>query len=120
MTFGRSIATCFSKYATFRGRASRSEFWWWQLFVVLFPGACFLIGFFLAGAIPLLSIIPLIGMISCLVFIIPTLAVTIRRLHDTGRSGLTWFVQFIPFIGPIILWVFLLQCSDDDEYNPYD
>lgn len=80
MTFSDSIQTCFKKYATFSGRASRSEYWWWVLFV------------FVAGLIPML------GMIVSLVTLIPYLAVTARRLHDGGRSG--WWQ-----VGPISLGI---------------
>ena len=69
MNFIESIQTCFRKYFTFSGRAQRSEFWWFVLF----------------GTI--LSFIPFINMISGLVLLIPNLAVTARRLHDTDRSG---------------------------------
>lgn len=73
MTFVESIQTCFRKYATFSGRASRSEFWWWVLFGIL------------GGLVT--SIIPFINAIFSIALIIPNLAVTARRLHDTDRSG---------------------------------
>ncbi len=101
MTFGESISTCFSKYATFSGRASRSEYWWWQLFT-------FLIG-----------CIPLAGFIAIFVFFIPNLAVGVRRLHDTGRSGWNFLWAFLPIIGTIILLVFFLTDSEsDNQYGP--
>jgi uncharacterized membrane protein YhaH (DUF805 family) len=79
MTFSESIQTCFRKYATFEGRASRSEFWWWALFVAV------------------ASMIPMLGMIISLATLIPYLAVTARRLHDSGRSG-WWQVAPISLI----------------------
>ncbi|MBR6459349.1 MAG: DUF805 domain-containing protein [Actinomycetaceae bacterium] len=88
----------FQKYATFSGRASRGEFWWSYLALIL---ASFVLGF--------VELIPVIGVIVGLVFsfgtIIPSLAVSVRRLHDTNRSG--WFL-LIPFglsiVGCIILF----------------
>lgn len=96
MTFGESIRICFSKYADFNGRASRSEFWWWALFTVL--------------ASATLSIIsePLSGLFS-LGTALPSLAVGARRLHDTDRSGWFQLIWLIPIIGWIILIVFFAQ-----------
>ena len=79
MTFPESIKTCFSKYATFTGRASRSEYWWFYLFI--------LIG----------SFIPVISIIFSLATFVPTIAVTSRRLHDVDRSG-WWQVAPISMI----------------------
>jgi len=79
MPFSKSISTCFTKYATFSGRAPRSEFWWWTLFT------------WLVGII--LGLVPLVGTIFQLAILLPTLAVTARRLHDTDRSG--WW-QLLP------------------------
>ena len=69
MTFVDSIKTCFNKYATFEGRAKRSEFWWFWL-------ACFV-----AGYIPVINIIVGLGTL------IPIIAVGVRRLHDTNHCG---------------------------------
>ena len=73
MTFTESIKTCFQKYIDFSGRASRSEYWWFFLFTFLLR---VLIGW-----------IPGVGFILTLVLLLPTLAVTVRRLHDINRSG---------------------------------
>ncbi len=101
MTFGESISTCFSKYATFSGRASRSEYWWWWLFTFL------------------ISFIPLAGFLAFFVFFIPSLAVGVRRLHDTGRSGWNFLWAFLPILGAIILLVFFLTDSEsDNQYGP--
>lgn len=108
MTFRESlISVGRTKYATFSGRASRSEFWWWYLSV--------LIAEFIAGAALLsngnsgLNVV--IQLIITLVLFIPTLAVGVRRLHDTGRSA--WYILFglIPIVGTIILLVFFVQES---------
>lgn len=83
-SFTEAVAVCFQKYATFRGRASRSEYWWFTLFVTLLG----LLGALLEGAMgsdgQALS-----GIISLATFL-PSLSVTVRRLHDTDRSG--WWI----------------------------
>ncbi|MFT5005047.1 MAG: uncharacterized membrane protein YhaH (DUF805 family) [Paracoccaceae bacterium] len=89
MTFTESIQTCFKKYATFSGRASRSEFWWWALFVNL------------------VGLVPLIGFIISIAALIPYLAVTARRLHDGGRSG--WW-QVLP-LGMFLVMIVMSAVS---------
>lgn len=99
--FGDAIKICFNKFAEFEGRARRSEFWWWYLFTVL-------VGW-----------IPYIGWLASLVFLIPTLAVGARRLHDTGRSGWLQFLMLVPCIGSIILIIWWCEDSKgDNEYGP--
>lgn len=101
MDFFTAIKTCFSKYADFTGRARRSEFWFWSLFTFI--------------VVVLLSCIPVIGWIllpiAGIAFIIPSLAVGARRLHDTGKSGWWWLINLIPTVGTIILIVFWVQDS---------
>jgi len=96
MTFGESISICFTKYADFTGRASRSEFWWWTLFVILASIATGLIS-------------DMVSAIFSLATLLPGLAVGARRLHDTDRSGWLQLLWFIPVIGWIILIVWLVQ-----------
>jgi uncharacterized membrane protein YhaH (DUF805 family) len=74
MTFFESIRTCFSKYADFDGRASRSELWWWVLFVILASAATSIVG-------PAVS-----GLFSLVVFL-PNIAVVARRGGFTTRTG---------------------------------
>ncbi len=96
MTFGKSIATCFSKYADFTGRASRSEYWWWFLFVFLGSAVAGVISEMLSG-------------VFSLAILLPYLAVAARRLHDTDRSGWFLLLNLIPLIGWIVLLVFFVQ-----------
>lgn len=93
MTFTESIKTCFNKYATFDGRANRSEYWWFYL------------------AVFIVNYIPFVGWIIGLGCIIPSLAVGVRRLHDTGHCG--WWI-----LCPIYNLV-LLATKGDDGYNEY-
>jgi len=100
VTFGEAIALGFKNYANFNGRASKSEFWWFFLFVVL------------ASAVgTLLS--ENLGILTNLVTLLPFLAVTTRRLHDTDRS--VWFqlLYFIPVLGVIVVYFFCAQDAKD-------
>lgn len=87
VSFGKAIELFFKNYANFNGRASKSEFWWAYLFT------------FLCGLIPYL------GWIAGLAFLVPSLAVCVRRLHDVGRAGTYYFMCLIPLAGPIILLI---------------
>jgi len=105
------------KYAVFSGRSSRNEYWYFVLFN-------FIIGIILS----LLILLPIVGKIFGIISIIysigifiPTLAVTVRRLHDINRSGLNIFLIFVPLVGIIILLVYLIQngTSEENKYG-YD
>jgi len=96
MTFFDAIKSGFSKYADFNGRATRSEFWWWVLFVFLANAAASMLS-------PVVS-----GLFSLGVFL-PNIAVGARRLHDTDRSGWLQLVAIIPLIGWILLIYWCVQ-----------
>jgi uncharacterized membrane protein YhaH (DUF805 family) len=106
----------FKKYATFSGRATRSEYWYFTLITVI-------IGILLSGIDVILGTynwdveIGLLGGIFSLVIFIPSLALFVRRLHDTNRTGWWFFILLIPIIGFIVLLVFL--CIDSKEDNKY-
>ena len=97
---------CIKKYAVFEGRARRKEYWMFVLFNVLAQVA---IGF-VCGLVGLVEEAGAIGSLYGLVLLLPGIAVTVRRLHDTGRSGWWWLIIFIPFVGAIVMLVFL--CGD--------
>ena len=107
MTLTRSIKTCFRKYADFSGRAQRSEFWWFFLFILV--------------PLVILSIIPLVVLLL-LGVLLPYIAVTVRRVHDTGRSA--WWVIIILVMGALsamalsafILLEFASDSSGNDGY----
>lgn len=102
MTFIESIKACFGKYVTWQGRASRSEFWWFVLFN--FAGS-FILG--LLGGIP--------GIIFSIVVFLPALAVFIRRLHDTNRSGWWYWIALVPIVGFILLIVWAATQGTDGD-----
>ena len=93
MTFIQSIKTCFKKYAVFKGRAARSEFWWFQLFFLLSAVGVLTLAAFMSGFIEgFRGIEPSDNSLDAvlaieLVLLIPSLSVTARRLHDIGLSG---------------------------------
>ena len=104
MGFGEAIASVFGKYATFSGRASRSEYWYFLLFYLLVNiGANFVasgpVWYGPGAGGPLLALIPL-------AFFLPSIAVAVRRLHDIDRTGWWLLIAFIPVIGAIVLLVF--------------
>jgi len=100
MTFAESVRTCFSKFAKWEGRATRAEFWWFYLFAVVVLIAAVVVD-------AAVGTYPLFYAIAGLVFILPTLAATVRRLHDTGKSGWAYWIALIPLVGAIILLVWL-------------
>jgi hypothetical protein len=80
--FADAIKICFSKYADFKGRAPRAEYWWWVLFTVI---ANFALGW-----------IPVVGWLVSLALFIPGLSVSWRRFHDIGKGGGWYFLGFVP------------------------
>lgn len=125
MGFVDSISTCFCNYAKFSGKASRSEFWFFFLFVaittIVFTTALMLIAVSESSAgMIIMGVISLVGLLVYLGSIVPWLAVTVRRLHDTGRSGWAILLSFIPFVGPIVLTILLCQRSVDETITYKD
>lgn len=105
MTFGQSISHVFSNYATFTGRAPRSEFWWFALFTLVASIALsFLDGLiFGAGGIGILSTL------FSLAILIPSVAVGVRRLHDIDRTGWWYLLVLVPILGFLVLLFFFVQ-----------
>ena len=101
MTFGESIQTCFSKYAEFSGRASRSEYWWWFLFVFLATMAASVVN-------------DKVSALFSIAVMLPGLAVGTRRLHDIDKSG--WF-QLL-FLIPVIGWIILIYWAAQEGKEP--
>jgi uncharacterized membrane protein YhaH (DUF805 family) len=101
------------KYAVFSGRARRKEYWMFLLFNII-------IGLVLGGIAWLAGGPDVLGSIYGLVVLIPGIAVSVRRLHDTDRSGWWLLIGLIPLIGTIVLLVFMAQDSQPgaNQYGP--
>lgn len=122
MTFSESIKTCLTKkYFTIKGRATRAEYWWFQLFVHLLIFAPFL------AIMPFVDVEESSGVVPIVIFVMlamalllcPNFCVKIRRLHDAGLSGWCLLVNLIPYVGGIILFVMTLMGSDkDNKWGP--
>jgi uncharacterized membrane protein YhaH (DUF805 family) len=136
---GSAVKSAFSQYATFSGRASRSEFWWFYLFYVIVIVILNVIDNLLnlqVGAstmdfrindqvVPIVNEgVGILSSLASLAMLLPFLAVGARRLHDAGHSGMWllwgWLLTFVCCIGFIILIVFWTQRSipADDKYGP--
>jgi uncharacterized membrane protein YhaH (DUF805 family) len=108
LSFGEAVGTCFRKFAEFKGRARRSEYWFWHLFLVIVGVATAVADLMLFPGLAAGDVSPL-NTIASLILLLPSLAVGVRRLHDTDRSGFHVFWWLLPVIGWILLLVFLLQ-----------
>jgi uncharacterized membrane protein YhaH (DUF805 family) len=112
MSFSEAVKSGFDHYAKFDGRASRPAFWWWFLFTIMIAIAARILDTIIGS--------PVLGIVVSLGLLLPNLSVSIRRLHDTDRSGWWVLIALIPIIGFIVLLVFYLQKSDpgDNSYGP--
>lgn len=135
MGFVEAIKTVLKKYCCFSGRARRSEYWWWTLAYSIISNLAVIPAYVamtsatmaamndpaaaaeVAGSITS-AYIPV--SIVCLALFLPSLGVLVRRLHDTGRSGWCCLISLVPFIGAIILLIWLLKDSDagSNKYGP--
>src|ERR1700694_291507 len=107
------------KYADFSGRARRREYWFYILFYLIIMIVLMICDGFIGTTMQGAGIGILTG-IYALAVLIPTLAVTVRRLHDTGRSGWWIFIQLVPIVGVFILLYFLVSDSkpETNAYGP--
>ena len=119
MSFGQAVKSFWSQDATFKGRARRSEYWFIQLFLVLTNLAVAAIDLALMdGAVDRFIANGgggIVGLVWILATIVPALAVLVRRLHDTGKSGWWALIGFVPLAGGIVLLAFTVLDSDAGE-----
>ena len=136
VSFGEAIKRAFSNYCVFTGRASRSEFWWFMLFTWLVG---VIIGYpsMLAGLTTLKAVMngnmavaesagvgagffDYLNYIWNIAILLPSLGLLFRRLHDAGHSGWNILWGLFPFVGWIVVLVFLCQDSQmfDNQYGP--
>ena len=101
MGMQQAVSTCFSKYVTFQGRAARSEYWWFTLFVLIVVTVLTIV-----AVVTELSILGILIAIFELAILLPSLSVTVRRLHDSDKSGWWFFIALVPVIGG--LWFLYL------------
>lgn len=122
MDFGTAVKAFWSNYSNFKGRARRSEYWFIQLFLVLTNLAVAAIDLALMDGDVDRFIANggggIVRLIWILATIVPALAVLIRRLHDTSRSGWWALIGLLPFAGAIVLLVFTVEDSTKDA-NTY-
>ena len=114
MNFGQAVSSCFSNYVTFSGRASRSEYWYWYLFLLV-GTLCALIadGLILEN----METQPINSIFALLTFL-PGLAVLVRRLHDVNRSG-WWLLIALTGIGiffPLLYWCVQPSIEEENKY----
>ncbi len=103
MTFTAAVRHGFVKYADFSGCASRSEYWWWSLFS-------------LVGTLGFEAVSDQLSLAFSIATLLPGVAVTTRRLHDTDRSGWLQLLWFVPIVGWILL---LIWCAEPGKPNRY-
>ncbi len=108
MSFREAILTCFKKYASCKGRASRSEYWWFMLFQF--------IGVVVLGLLSLAADFFMVLLaIFILVVLLPGTAVTMRRLQDIDKSVLFLFLYMLPGLGWAMLFIFCCTKGSDGE-----
>jgi uncharacterized membrane protein YhaH (DUF805 family) len=106
MDFSTAVKTCLKdKYATFDGRARRSEYWWFAL-------ASFVIGL-------ITGFIPVVGWLVSLALICPSIGVAVRRLHDVGKSGWWFLLVLVPLVGALVLIFFFYIKDSEPGANQY-
>jgi uncharacterized membrane protein YhaH (DUF805 family) len=123
VSFIDAIKLGFNNYATFSGRATRAEFWWFYLFSTIGSyGMLFIFGIFAAGVSGVITATAIMGIgyvAFILIFGIPQMALSSRLLHDTGRSGWRLLLSMVPF-GGIFLLVWWCQKGNagPNKYGP--
>jgi len=114
MNIQTAVKTCFSKYATFSGRASRSEYWFFYLFTIIASIVTWVIDTMLLGYSA--EDTGAISLIFQIIIILPSIAVGARRLHDIGKSG-WWQLLVITLIGIILLIVWFATVGSSKKNN---
>jgi len=119
MTFFEAVAKCYRKYFTFKGRASRSEYWW-----------CFVAAFLFAWPLLLaetkegtwFTILSFIYFMLTLSVVMPLLSAWTRRMHDVGKSGWSWLFILIPVVGVILVlrWTTKEGSPETNKYGEPD
>jgi uncharacterized membrane protein YhaH (DUF805 family) len=124
MTFSQAISSGFQNYVNFQGRASRSAFWWWALFNFLVALVLVVIQEVLGPKTAMGVMFSMIMLVVRLGLLLPSIAVTVRRLHDTGHSG-WWILIAFTIIGaiyPLLFWYCTPGTAAENRYggNPLE
>ena len=108
MTLSEAVKISLARYASFGGRAQRSEYWYFTLFHLLTILLATVVSYLAMLAIPALGIV----LYSIVIFgtLLPHLAVSVRRLHDVNRTGWWYLFGLVPLLGAIVLLVWF--CTD--------
>src|SRR5260221_12206236 len=114
-TFASAIVICLNQYVKFSGRAPRSEYWYFVLFTVIVSIVANIIDAVIFGVAQ-----GVFSVIASLALFLPGLAVWVRRLHDTDRSGWWWLLALVPIIGWIIVlvWNCTRGTQGPNRYGP--
>ena len=122
-SFGQAVSRFFRKYATFTGRASRSEFWWVRLFLVVLSVVVALPASLIVGLTserrfngtlvysPVGIAATVVAILIAVALLIPEVALTVRRLHDANYSGWYYLLGLVPSVGGIIILILTLSSS---------
>jgi uncharacterized membrane protein YhaH (DUF805 family) len=102
-----AVNTCLGKYATFSGRSQRSEYWWLTLTYLILAGLFTMMGAYYVNESQISLLLSGLRMGVGFGLLVPMLAVTVRRLHDTNRSGWWILVALIPYAGGLVLTVLM-------------
>lgn len=115
MDFMTAVRHCLTNYATFVGRAARSEFWYFTLFMILASAGFTLLDFALFPAMPWSPL----NSIFSLLMLLPSIAVAARRLHDIDRSGWWQLILLVPLVGWIVYLIWLCKAGSpgDNRYG---
>jgi uncharacterized membrane protein YhaH (DUF805 family) len=112
-------AGCYRKYATFTGRARRAEYWWYTLFNAIIYIVLITVGILVSNAGQNTAVLGALVGIYIVAVLLPTLAVTCRRLHDAGLSGWWQLLGFIPLGGIAVFIMTLLESNPGtNRYGP--
>ena len=125
MNIQTAVTTVLGNYATFSGRATRSEYWWWVLALILLM--------LVLGVVDGALLAPVMGferfsaeagqpisLLASLALLLPSIAVSVRRLHDIDRSGWWYLIGLVPIVGPIVLIYWYVQpgTGGDNQFGP--
>lgn len=115
-SMGQAIARFFKRYAKFAGRSSRSEYWWWQLFSFIVAFVLGLVQSIFGGPTDHMNAlgnsIEVLSFVFGLAILIPTIALTVRRLHDTNKSGLFALFLLLPILGSLVVLIMCIFSSN--------